>query len=261
MSYNIGGTDGELDRAGRTARATPWAASSTRTRSRRAMAIMGCISSAALEFVRVFPSLPFLPLSLPFALHVGKGMGGSFVGNNAFCGKICDQTGSQPQALCNNIYDRLGCEYNAPADVPANTFEYCLGDDMTSVGQYVGTDGKTSTYFQPSSETISIDYDHLPYTPTPAATSSCTPYASAAIFTDGVVGAGAAPTGASGSNSATGSATGSNTAKATGANTAKASGSQSGSSANPSATGKSGAVALSVSAGAVVAAFFGVLVL
>ncbi|KAJ6462906.1 hypothetical protein C8R45DRAFT_1026458 [Mycena sanguinolenta] len=192
-----------------------------------------------------------------------------FVGNNAFCGKICDQTGSQPQALCNNIYDRLGCEYNAPADVPANTFEYCLGDDMTPVGQYVGTDGKTSTYFQPSSETISIDYDALPYTPTPAATSSCTPYASAAIFTDGVGvtvaagnGAGAAPTGsASGSNSATGSATGSNTAKATGGSTAKASGSQSGSAANPSATGKSGAVALGVSAGAVVAAFAAVLVL
>ncbi|KAF7340664.1 hypothetical protein MSAN_02138400 [Mycena sanguinolenta] len=183
-----------------------------------------------------------------------------FIGDSAFCGKICDQTGSNPQGLCNNIYDRLGCEYNAPANVEANTFEYCLGDDMMPVGTYVGSDGQTSTYFQPA-ESVSIDYDALPYTPTPAPTSSCTQFASAAIFTDGVGvtvaagnGVGAAATGASGSaptsGAATGSGTGSGTAaKATGTGTAKATGSGSG--ASPSASGKSGAAALGVSAAAV----------
>lgn len=61
----------------------------------------------------------------------------------------------------------------------------CKGDDMMPVGVYVGADGATSTYHQPASETIPIDYDALPYTPTPAPTSSCVPYASAAIFADG----------------------------------------------------------------------------
>ncbi|KAF7378491.1 hypothetical protein MSAN_00276500 [Mycena sanguinolenta] len=148
-----------------------------------------------------------------------------FIGDSAFCGKICDQTGSNPQGLCNNMYDRLGCEYNAPSNVEANTFEYCLGDDMMPVGTYVGADGQTSTYHQPA-ETDPIDYSDLPYTPTPAPTSSCTQFASSAIFADGVgvtvaagngVGASsAAPTsGAAATGSATGSGSGT-AAKATG---------------------------------------------
>ncbi|KAJ6462840.1 hypothetical protein C8R45DRAFT_1107913 [Mycena sanguinolenta] len=40
-------------------------------------------------------------------------------------------------------------------------------------------------YFQ-AAETNPIDLDNLPYTPTPAPTSSCTQFASAMIFTDGV---------------------------------------------------------------------------
>ncbi|KAF7377092.1 hypothetical protein MSAN_00127800 [Mycena sanguinolenta] len=183
-----------------------------------------------------------------------------FIGDSAFCGKICDQTGSNPQGLCNNIYDRLGCEYNVPSDVEANTFEYCLGDDMMPVGTYVGTDGKTSVYTQPSSESISIDFDNLPYTPTPAPTSSCTQFASAAIFTDGVGVTVAAGNGVTNSSGATGASnTGSGTtAKATGSG---ASSSKTASGSTTSATGSSGAVALGVSAGAVAAGFFAVLAL
>ncbi|KAF7375802.1 hypothetical protein MSAN_00469900 [Mycena sanguinolenta] len=187
-----------------------------------------------------------------------------FIGDSAFCGKICDQTGPNPGGLCNNVYDRLGCEYNAPSDVDANTFEYCLGDDMMPVGTYVGQDGKTSVYTQPA-ETDSIDYDNLPYTPTPAPTSSCTQFASAAIFTDGVGVTVAAGNGVTNTSvPTTGSNTGSGTAATTTVDeTPRVSGgttdSGKGSGAVPSATGKSGAVALGVSAGAVAAAFFAVL--
>ncbi|KAJ6548574.1 hypothetical protein B0H19DRAFT_190524 [Mycena capillaripes] len=118
-----------------------------------------------------------------------------FIGGNAFCGKICDGTGSNPQGLCNNIYDRLGCEYNAPNNVQAGTFESCEGDDMIPVGTYV-VNGQTSVYHQPG-ESTEIDYNNLPYTPAPAPTSNCVPFASAAIFTAGVQ-ATAAPPGGSG---------------------------------------------------------------
>jgi hypothetical protein len=40
-----------------------------------------------------------------------------------FCGKICDETGSNPQGLCTNLYDRLGCEFNAPNNAEAGVFE------------------------------------------------------------------------------------------------------------------------------------------
>jgi len=196
-----------------------------------------------------------------------------FIGGNSFCGKICDQTGSNPQGLCNNVYDRLGCEYNAPNNAQAGVFEACKGDDMLPVGVYVGTDGQTSTYHQPAAETDPID--NIPYTPTAAPTSSCTPFQSAAIFTDGAQvtadpgnpgvtggasGASAAPTGASGASGA--SAPGATGAKTSaGAGTSKPSGSKSGSSASPSTSGTSGAIAVGVSAGAVAFGFFAVLAL
>ncbi|KAF7325701.1 hypothetical protein MKEN_00420300 [Mycena kentingensis (nom. inval.)] len=168
-----------------------------------------------------------------------------FLGNNYFCGKICDQTGSNPGGLCNNIYDRLGCDYNAPASVTAGTFEVCKGDDMMPVGTYVGSDGQTSTYHQPA-ETVPIDYAALPYTPTPAATSSCTPFQSTALFTDIASVTPAAGNDVSAIASASASATG-----AAGSNTKAGSGSQTGSAATPSGTG--GAMAMGVSFGAVAA--------
>jgi len=176
-----------------------------------------------------------------------------FIGDNFFCGKICDQTGSNPQGLCNNIYDRLGCEYNAPSDVQEGTFEACKGVDMTPVGTYTGTDGKTSVYHQPA-ETDPIDYNALPYTPTPAAYSACTTFASASLFAD-IAAVTAAP-GNSVSGSATGSQTGSATGNPTGVPTSggsKSSGSPTGSASKPSGSSGAGAVA-GVSFGAVAVA-------
>ncbi|KAG1792293.1 uncharacterized protein HD556DRAFT_1309368 [Suillus plorans] len=68
----------------------------------------------------------------------------NFMGGTGFCIKVCDPAGQNQQALCQNIYDHLGCAYNAQKSV----FEVCDGDDMFPVGVYT-TNGATSTYFQP----------------------------------------------------------------------------------------------------------------
>ncbi|KAJ7609507.1 hypothetical protein FB45DRAFT_944594 [Roridomyces roridus] len=206
-----------------------------------------------------------------------------FIGNNAFCGKVCDMTGKNPAGLCNNIYDRLGCDYNAPNTAQEGTFEFCKGDDMIPVGTYV-VNGVTSVYTQPP-EASPIDYDNLPYTATPAPTSSCITYQSADLFAAGATISGAsAPASASatpsGSASASASASGSGSGSGSGsipagaatsakastpvASTKPSSGSSSGSgaAASPSASGSSGAAAAwGVSGAAVVAGFVAVFAL
>ncbi|KAF7325052.1 hypothetical protein MKEN_00547800 [Mycena kentingensis (nom. inval.)] len=194
---NIGGTDGgELDSGGQDGEGNP----------------MG-----GLVYSNAFPSAGGNNNTFIQAQHWSF-----FVGNNYFCGKICDQTGSNPQGLCQNIYDRLGCEYNAPSNVQEGTFEVCKGDDMTPVGTYTGADGKTSVYHQPA-ETDPIDYDALPYTPPPpppplsarptisgsvtasGAASAPTSGGSTGTRTTGGGAAGTTPTGASSAPSTTGS--------------------------------------------------------
>ncbi|KAJ6592515.1 hypothetical protein B0H19DRAFT_1364994 [Mycena capillaripes] len=180
-----------------------------------------------------------------------------FIGANSFCGKICDQTGSNPQGLCQNVYDRLGCQYNAPNNAAEGVFESCQGDDMIPVGTYI-VDGVTSVYHQPA-ETVPINDGDVPYTATPAPSSNCVPFQSAAIFTDGASVTGA-PQGGSASPTPTpsgassGGAAGSGKPTA-GGNTAKPTGSSpsgSGSASNPGASGTGGAVAVGVSALAVI---------
>ncbi|KAJ6462849.1 hypothetical protein C8R45DRAFT_1177590 [Mycena sanguinolenta] len=83
-----------------------------------------------------------------------------------------------PQALCHH-YDRLGCEYNAPRNVDANTFEYCLDNDMMPVRTFKHQ--RISSPPRPTRSTTTTTAS--PYTPKPALTSSCTQFASAA---DGV---------------------------------------------------------------------------
>ncbi|EIM85192.1 uncharacterized protein STEHIDRAFT_147739 [Stereum hirsutum FP-91666 SS1] len=150
-----------------------------------------------------------------------------FIGGNFTCGKVCDQTGSNPQGLCQNIYDRLGCTYNAPNNAQDGVFEYCEGDDMTPVGTYV-VNGATSVYTQPA-ETVSIT--DIPYTPTPAATSNCITYTSSALFTDLV---GVSPTGTGASTTGSGSAAATGSSKAS-----SGSKSATGSGATGTATGAS----------------------
>ncbi|KAJ7188860.1 hypothetical protein C8R46DRAFT_1055989 [Mycena filopes] len=230
---NIGGTDGgELDSGGQDGEGNP----------------MG-----GLVYTNAFPSAGGNNGTFIQAQHWSF-----FIGNGQFCGKICDQTGKNPQGLCNNVYDRLGCEYNAPSNVQVGTFEACKGDDMIPVGTYVGADGATSTYHQPAE---SVDLGVLPYTATPAPTSSCTPFASAAIFTDGasVTPAAGNPgvTGGAASGAApSGSAAASGSGKAGASTTGK--GTASGSAPSSSSTGSSGAAAIGVSVAAIGAGFLAV---
>ncbi|KIJ13175.1 hypothetical protein PAXINDRAFT_81702 [Paxillus involutus ATCC 200175] len=116
----------------------------------------------------------------------------NFMGGNGFCFKICDPAGSNQQALCQNIYDRLGCAYNAPNNAKNGTFEVCDGDDMSPPGVYT-SNGQTMTYFQPPESLGPITT--VPYTPVVPASSNCVTYQSTAIYSGqpAPTGAAAAP--------------------------------------------------------------------
>jgi len=148
------------------------------------------------------------------------------MGGDGFCLKVCDPAGQNQQALCQNIYDRLGCAYNAPNNAQKGVFEVCDGDDMTPPGVYT-SNGVTTTYYQPPESLGPITT--VPYTPTPAASSNCVTYTSAALYTGQPTASGA---------SASASASGSG---------ATASGTKSG--ASPSQTGGAATTGVSVIAG------------
>ncbi|KAJ3728542.1 hypothetical protein C8R42DRAFT_654039 [Lentinula raphanica] len=168
-----------------------------------------------------------------------------FLGGGAFCAKICDDTQPNAEGLCQHIYDRIGCAYNAPNNAPNNTFQACQGADMTPVGQYV-SDGITTTWTQPAQETVPIGT--IPYTPTPAASSNCVTFTSASLYTD------LASVGVSGTITSSPSATsGSNSGSNSGSS--PASGSQSGSGASASGTSNAAGTAMGIS---IVAGFAGV---
>lgn len=101
------------------------------------------------------------------------------MGGDAFCLKICDPNGHNQGQLCQNIYDRLGCAYNAPNNAKNGTFEVCDGDDMSPPGIYT-TNGQTQTYFQPPESEGPITY--VPYTPVVPASSNCVTYQSTALY-------------------------------------------------------------------------------
>ncbi|KAG1852720.1 hypothetical protein F4604DRAFT_1805206 [Suillus subluteus] len=152
----------------------------------------------------------------------------NFMGGNGFCMKICDPAGQNQQALCQNIYDRLGCAYNAPNNAQKGVFEVCDGDDMSPVGVYT-TGGATSTYFQPPESLGPITT--VPYTATPAPSSNCVTYSSTALYTGQPT-----PSGATASSGASG---------------AKSTASSTNSGASPAKTGGAATMGVSLGAGLV----------
>lgn len=74
----------------------------------------------------------------------------NFMGGAQFCLKACDPSYENGWAMCEHIFDRIGCKYNAPSDWSKinGTFEACKGDDQLYPGQYV-EGGVTRTYTQP----------------------------------------------------------------------------------------------------------------
>ncbi|KAK7046686.1 hypothetical protein R3P38DRAFT_3388420 [Favolaschia claudopus] len=93
----------------------------------------------------------------------------NFMGGNQFCFKACDPSKPNAAKLCQHIYDRIGCRYNAPSNAKTGTFESCLGDNQDFPGIYTAPEslGPIST---------------LPYDPKVPPSSSCTQYSSSQLY-------------------------------------------------------------------------------
>jgi hypothetical protein len=83
----------------------------------------------------------------------------NFVSASEFCFRGCKDGGNAP-ALCNHVYDVMGCGWNMPGNY-GNGFDQCLGDDGPPMGVY-----GSSTFNQGEPVT--------PPAQAPGATSSCT---------------------------------------------------------------------------------------
>ncbi|KAJ3486212.1 hypothetical protein NLI96_g4398 [Meripilus lineatus] len=88
----------------------------------------------------------------------------NFMSDSEFCFRGC-KDGPNAPALCQHIYDVMGCGWNMPGNYAAGTFERCLGNSGEPMGVYGG-----STFHQGDGNTP-------PAHPAPA-TSSCTPFSS-----------------------------------------------------------------------------------
>ncbi|KAG9021096.1 hypothetical protein FRB95_002857 [Tulasnella sp. JGI-2019a] len=97
-----------------------------------------------------------------------------------FCMKACDPDIASSKAYCLNLFDRIGCAYNAPALYQPNVFESYLRDNQDLPDIYTGADGTVTMHKQPPEGTEIIS---MPYQPKLQSTSSCTNFSSTAIFT------------------------------------------------------------------------------
>ncbi|CDO71123.1 hypothetical protein BN946_scf184844.g127 [Trametes cinnabarina] len=150
----------------------------------------------------------------------------NFVSDSEFCFRGC-KDGPNAPALCQHIYDVMGCEWNMPGNYAAGSFDKCLGDTGEPMGVY-----GTSTFHQGDPSTP-------PAHPAPS-TSSCT--------TTSTISNGVAAANASGSGSSSGSVSATTTNSASATNSASVSGSSSPSSGGASASG-SGPVETTASGG------------
>ncbi|TKA55221.1 hypothetical protein B0A53_02191 [Rhodotorula sp. CCFEE 5036] len=186
-----------------------------------------------------------------------------------FCLKACDPSYENGWAMCEHIFDRIGCVYNAPSNWSKinGTFESCKGDDQLYPGQYV-EGGVTRTYTQPP-ESLGV-ISTVPYTPFTPSSSECTPYTSASIYTAAsqlAASTSSASTTASSSTVTSGASSSSGSASETGAAasasragaSAIASGSQGAQGATQSGAPASGAVEGFKVAGALVAVVAGMI--
>jgi len=158
-----------------------------------------------------------------------------FIGGGVFCLKMCNPSDPQAAELCQHIYDRIGCTYNALADYASinGTYQVCDSDDMSPPGVYT-TNGQTTTWFQgPEGVPVSA-----PYTTTVPPSSNCHTYASTDLF---AAAATVTPSGGAHTAAPTGSGAPSGGSSPSGSVTASRSGSAQG------ASSTSGAVAVGAS--------------
>ncbi|GAA5970908.1 hypothetical protein JCM11641_004504 [Rhodosporidiobolus odoratus] len=131
----------------------------------------------------------------------------NFVGAGTFCLKLCDPTVTSPN-YCENKFDLLGCSYNMPAAYEDKVFLECDADLQDVVGTYTGSDGKTSTWSQPTELAATST---LPWTPRVPSSSNCVTHRSTDLFPPTQLGyqstsAPSATSGASGSKDSAASA-------------------------------------------------------
>jgi len=95
-----------------------------------------------------------------------------FIGAGVFCYKACDPAGPNAPQLCQHIYDRIGCTYNAPAHYESinGTFTSCQGENQLPAGTYV-ENGVTKIYQQPPESLGPIT--SIPYKAAIPAVSNC----------------------------------------------------------------------------------------
>jgi len=181
-----------------------------------------------------------------------------FVGSGTFCYKACDPAGPNAARLCEHVYDRVGCTYNAPADYASinGTFQSCQGDNQLPVGVYVGENGQTSTWYQPAESLGPITT--VPYTPAIPSSSQCSSYTSDSLYTAlAAYYSSASP--AAATTTAASSVSGASTSRATGSAASAASGrgvaaAASTSASNTGAAGKGAIASFAVIAAGVIGA-------
>ncbi|KAG8817802.1 hypothetical protein FRC17_011085 [Serendipita sp. 399] len=105
----------------------------------------------------------------------------NFMGGGTFCLKACDPSRPNAARFCEHIFDRIGCQYNAPAAYRDEEFTSCLGDNQDFPGIYTDSAGATQTYTQPPESLGAIST--IPYQARVPASSQCTTYQSASLFT------------------------------------------------------------------------------
>ncbi|MBW0488269.1 hypothetical protein O181_027984 [Austropuccinia psidii MF-1] len=106
-----------------------------------------------------------------------------FLGNGVFCFKACDPASPNAASLCEHVYDRIGCQYNMPADYKGinGVFQSCKGEDQLPVGVYE-ENGIRKVWKQPPESLGPIT--SVPYKPTIPLVSDCVTYTSSELFTE-----------------------------------------------------------------------------
>ncbi|KAI0714300.1 hypothetical protein C8T65DRAFT_644642 [Cerioporus squamosus] len=98
----------------------------------------------------------------------------NFMATDEFCIRAC-KDGPKAPALCQHIYDVMGCDWNMPGNYNAGSFDSCKGDTGEPMGVY-----GTSTFRQ--GQPVTPPAHDVP------ATSSCSPVSTIGNFAASVTG-------------------------------------------------------------------------
>lgn len=104
----------------------------------------------------------------------------NFMGGGAFCLKACDPSKPNAARYCEHVFDRIGCQYNAPAAYTDGVFLSCDGDNQDFPGVYTDASGAVQTYTQPAESLGPIST--MPYSARIPSSSNCQTFNSATLF-------------------------------------------------------------------------------